>query len=581
MGKLWEKWNGTALMRRLRNQKLTGKLTVIYLLIVLAPSLLTVYLMDVNYYRILWERYYENAEKAYGQEVENLELRLQSVEGLTAYFTANSVFMDYADTSDISLSESVYSFMKYLQDAFDAAKQASPYVTRVTVYTRAHHDFKMTGTLENLEEDSVPPEVTESLTGLWFPGQEEGVLTLNYYKPVYTANYSKFVGVIRIRVDADRILDCLTEERIYFHSEDGSLIFAREDGGNRFLTSMEEIDALGGRRLTYASTRESRRLKGTFVTETVMQKDFLNSFLIVLLPSVLILLFLPFIYQRMLNRTFRRITALTDYIGRIRTANPEPYREPFEYGDEIGTLIRVYNENTQKISRLSREIDLAELARKDSEFYALQAQIKPHFLYNTLENIRMTAVQEGDEKVASMLEILGSYMRYGLKKDQKYTYLVNELQHIRAYQQLMDIRFPGKIRLEFSVYADITEVMCPYLILQPLIENAIKHGLGSEGRIRVLAEIRDEREGINNSDIEIRICDDGKGLDEGRLQEIRRQLESGASDRDGHVGLNNINFRMISCYGRNYAMRIESRVGEGCCILLRLPRRTDPQETWK
>lgn len=571
MEQLIEMWNKTKLAGRIRNIKLTEKLTVIYLLFVLVPSILTVYVMNVNYYHILWEKYYQNAEGAYFSEVDNLEIRLSDIEKVTAYFTSNSVLLEYADTPDMTIAESVYEYLKYFVGAFQNARSSNQFVTSVTMYTQAWHPFEMKGILENLKTGSIPEEVYEKITGQWIVEQDGGDIILNYYQPVYTAGYVKFIGVLKVNVDPVLLMNCFTEEKLYFYSDDQQIRFVKSGDDIQILASLQNISKSKESRFSYISIKDSLVLNGTFMTEVIMQEDFLYSLLTVLLPSLLMLMLLPLIYQRFMHKQMKRISGLSEYISEIHTVDPDPYKEKWESNDEIGTLIQVYNRNIKEINRLLKEIDMAELQRKDSEFYALQAQIKPHFLYNTLENIRMTAEQERDFRTSTMLEILGSYMRYGLKKNLKFTLLTSELQHIRYYQQLMDIRFPEKIKLKISVYTDISEVTCPYLIFQPLIENAIKHGMEPDESIDIWVEIREASKERTQKDIEIKIRNNGYRIEEERLQELKEQLMTGISDSDGHVGLNNINFRLISCYGRDYYMRIDSGKNRGCLFTIFLP----------
>lgn len=574
MKRLIRKWNQTKLAEKIRNRKLTEKLMIIYLMFVFLPCILTVYVMNINYYQVLWEKYYHNAENAYFSEVDNLELRLHDIEKVLVYFSANSILLEYADTSDMTIADSVYEYLKYFVSAFQNAKNSSQFITSVTMYTRAEHLFEMSGILENLEEDSVPEEALASIAGCWIIEQDRETVVLNYYKPIYTAGYGKFLGIIKVSADLLLLMNCFNEEHIYFSSEEHGIHFVKSGEEIKLLSALQQDSISEGSRYTYISTRESTVLDGVFLTEISMQEDFLYSLMIVILPSLLMLMLFPLIHQGMLFKQMKRISGLSEYISHIHTVDPDPYREEYEYGDEIGTLIWVYNNNICEINRLIKEVDIAELQRKDSEFYALQAQIKPHFLYNTLENIRMTAEQEKGLRASSMLEILGSYMRYGLKKNLKYTLLTSELQHIKYYQQLMDIRFPGKIKLKIAVYADISEITCPYLIFQPIIENAIKHGMEEDGAIDIWVEICEVKEERKQKDIEIIIGNNGYRIQEERLKELKEQLVHGVSDMDGHVGLNNINFRLITCYGHDYYMRIDNGKEEGCQFIIYLPHKT-------
>lgn len=568
MRKLAQCWNQTRWAQKIRDTGLSKKLMLIYMLLVLCPGILAVYLMNSSYYKILWEKYCQNEENAFRSEVGMVESRMNDISKLSAYFTSNSVLMDYMGTEEMSVADSVYDYMKYFKTIFQIAGNSNPSVNSMTIYTRAAHDFRMTGQLEDLEENSVPEKARKSVKGFWELTCEGEEVLLTYYEPIYTIDYRKFLGVLKISADPMKVMDCFTEDSIYFELNDSQIMIEKDKNGLRRGSFPKEQEK--GHFRSFVS-KTSKYLDGTFFTVVTMPEDFWSSFIVMLLPSFLMILLLPLVYLGMMNRQMKRIENFSKYISQNHTPDSEPYQEKQESEDEIGVLIQVYNHNISEIRRMMQERNLAELQRKDSEFYALQAQIKPHFLYNTLENIRMTAEQEKDLRTASMLEILGKYMRYGLQKDLKYTFLTRELQHIRYYQKLMDIRFPSEISLSISVFTDISEVSCPYLLLQPIIENAIKHGKEPGGKIDIKVEVYEAPQKRKHRDIEIRISNNGRKISEERLEQIHEQLENGMCDEDGHVGLKNINYRLISCYGRDYTMRIENKEMQGCQFLIYLP----------
>ncbi|NJP41538.1 histidine kinase [Oscillospiraceae bacterium HV4-5-C5C] len=528
-------------------------------------------MMNTNYYKVLWEQYHSVAEQSYAAEIANFNLRLRDIEKVTAYFSSNAILLDYADTPNTSIADSVYEYLKYFDGVFQNARSSNQYVTAMTFFTKAQHPFQMTGILENLTATSVPTEVLNSIKGSWVVAVSDQKLSMTYYQPVYTTSYREFIGVLKIAVDPAVVMDCFTEPAVYFYADDQSVYFKYADQSTQIIEPGQLPQATDTSRFSYLSSHESELLDGTFVTQVTMQEDFMHAVLMVLLPSLLMLMVLPLFYQKLMHKQMKRVVGLSDYIGQINSLNPAPYFEKTETDDEIGALIKAFNNNTRDINRLMREVAQAELQRKDSEFYALQAQIKPHFLYNTLENIRMTAEQEHDSRTSAMLEILGSYMRYGLKKDLKYTYLTSELQYIKYYQQLLDIRFPGQVTLSINVYLDISEVTCPYLILQPIVENAIKHGKTADESIHIWVDIRAAGVFRSQPDLEIRMKNNGYRIDTEQLQQLQKQFDEGISDEDGHVGLNNINYRLISCYGKDYHMQINSGEKRGCTFTIYLP----------
>ena len=196
-----------------------------------------------------------------------------------------------------------------------------------------------------------------------------------------------------------------------------------------------------------------------------------------------------------------------------------------------------------------------ELLKKEADFKMLQAQIQPHFLYNTLETIRMSARSNNDHKVAEMAFSLGNLLRYSLSKNNQDTTLAEELEQVRAYIGIHQIRMQD-LRFDLDVDDSIISVRCPRFILQPLVENSMIHGLSRKRGVKWIA-IRMERE----KDIAvIKVSDSGIGISPDKLLVLRTilrgELGDGAIEKQGTgIGLSNVAERkskLISARGRKY-----------------------------
>ncbi|MBD2848371.1 sensor histidine kinase [Paenibacillus sp. IB182496] len=272
----------------------------------------------------------------------------------------------------------------------------------------------------------------------------------------------------------------------------------------------------------------------------------------------------------LLRRVTGPLQLLTRLLGKVDPDKPLPvFRTSAE--DEIARLGASYNRLGEHIESLKRRLIADEHRKKQADLQALQAQINPHFLYNTLSSIHWMALMKGERPIAEMVGSLSDFLRFSLNKGRDYCSVAQELAHIRNYYNVQAIRYPGRIELELVVEPQLEERHMLKLLLQPLVENAMLHGiLGREGKgvITVLAEER-------GATMRFVVADDGAGMTPERLQAVREGLHGG-----GGYGLRNVNERLVLHYGLDAALHIDSRAGGGTRIRFTIPKlEAAPDET--
>jgi two-component system sensor histidine kinase YesM len=234
--------------------------------------------------------------------------------------------------------------------------------------------------------------------------------------------------------------------------------------------------------------------------------------------------------------------------------------------DETGQLHRNFRIMLQRIDELVREGYARQLAVKESEFKALQAQINPHFLYNTLETINWSAKMAGQPHISSMVESLGFLLRSSISLKEPLIPLSQELEIVLHYINIQRIRFEERLDFRLRVPDALMPVPIPKLSLQPLVENAVNYALEKMTDTCVITIAADEKDGL----IELTVADNGPGMDES----ILARLNSGEVKPKGSgVGLRNIDERIRLLFGEMYGLDIESRRGEGTRVRLRMPKR--------
>lgn len=263
-----------------------------------------------------------------------------------------------------------------------------------------------------------------------------------------------------------------------------------------------------------------------------------------------------------------------------------------ESEDEVGTVTRAFNQMIASINdyirrvRESMEIEIRMKERelvmenllKDAQLKYYQAQINPHFLFNTLNAGQQFAMMEDAEKTYVFMENMASFFRYRLRKNGEESTLREEIELIDSYMYIMNVRYSNEIRLEKEIAAHLLDMRFPGMVLQPVIENALNHGLGGvEWEKRIWFFVGQEDEAAI-----IRIRDNGIGIDKQTLAELNAGMagRKEKSDSGNGVGLFNVRERLRLYFERDDVMTVESGgEGEGALVTIRVPVQTKYQET--
>lgn len=298
------------------------------------------------------------------------------------------------------------------------------------------------------------------------------------------------------------------------------------------------------------------------------------------IPAIMILIFTRYFTNR--------VNVLRQQMHKASTQDYELIAS-FRGRDELSQAfedlqVMVHNIKDQEAKTYEAQLKEKELLirQQEMEFKMLASQINPHFLYNTLETIRMKAVTAGDKEAATATKLLGKSMRYVLENTgTSYTTLQEELNHLDEYMEIQRLRFGDRVRYARKIEEglDISRYHILPLLLQPMVENAIIHGMDEveEGGKIVLdvhtKQIDDRRLLI------IDVDDNGCGMDEETLGRLRRDIEVRDMSRSKSIGLYNINQRMKLHYGDAYRIHIYSEPGQGTRIRLILPMDESGNET--
>lgn len=254
-----------------------------------------------------------------------------------------------------------------------------------------------------------------------------------------------------------------------------------------------------------------------------------------------------------------RVTVLRRFLA--RTADGDYDRIEVIHGsDEVAQLQRQYNQMVDRIRDLVERVVEGRISRREAELKALQDQIKPHFLYNTIDTLRWIALRDGADRVADLADDLSRYFRLTLNSGVEITTVENEVEHVRTYVRIVNERLQGLIRLSVSGHDRFRRTPILKLLLQPIVENAVLHGLQPlsprTGSLSVTLR-------LETGVLAIEVCDDGVGM--------TPELLAGVIGGRRGYGFRNVAERIRNRYGEEYGISVSSTQGVGTTVTLRVP----------
>lgn len=285
--------------------------------------------------------------------------------------------------------------------------------------------------------------------------------------------------------------------------------------------------------------------------------------------SVLLLTIIYYFYSKKTNKPIKDLKIAME---RIQKGDLDT-RVQVGTNDEIGFLANGLNQMTLELQNHIQKVYIAEIRQREAEIEALKTQIEPHYLYNTLDVIRMTAITKDDQETAEMIDGLSGQLKYLIGGARDMVTLQAELDSVRNYLKIIKIRYENRFSLEVDVPEELLELKVPQLILQPVVENAVKHGLKPKEEGEGVVAIQ----GMKSEDrLEITVMDNGIGMTEEKMADVQQLLDSQdtvkhAKSKRASIGLKNVYDRIKLIFGDAYSMEISSFEGIGTIVKYKLP----------
>ena len=307
-------------------------------------------------------------------------------------------------------------------------------------------------------------------------------------------------------------------------------------------------------------------VKGIQQSRAAYQAFFMNMIRFSLLGMGIVLILviiLSYYIPRSITMPITRISKVTDQVAKGNLS----VRAAAESGAEARMLSDSLNAMIDKINELLDQVTTEQVRLRKAEFELLQAQINPHFLYNTLDTIVWLAEAGDQKRVVSMVGNLSDFFRTSLNQGKDIISIREELAHVRSYLEIQQVRYQDILRYKITVPEDLYEYKIPKITIQPLVENALYHGIKNkrgQGTITVTGK-------RNENGFVLYVRDNGIGMTQERLKEVRAGIQKLSYTGKEIYGLYNVNERIRLNFGETYGISIESTYGEGTCVSISLP----------
>ena len=555
--------------------KLRYKLAIFYSLFCFLPVMLLFWLSFLQLRSIIDDKGKMNLQSYLQQSVSSMDRTLDGYNSLSDYIafdrTLAEVFsMEYGTP---------YEQYEQLTQKVDPILRTASYfhggMQQITIYTdngMVKHDTTVAPVSE-IEETDWYQKTLEHPGLNWFANYQEE--TLFSARKLAFSGAREGVNILYMDVDYQKLFTpyaetLISECGLYITDQDGKLVFeeSRFSGKNQNydLTYSEFLEQRDRGSTDYIILCEQSNTTGWTVwlyQPVGLAGEAMRPIGVMAGVTILICIFAAvlayFITSGMVSS---RIERLTHFMQEVQEGSMDMQMESDDR-DEIGMLYRGFGSMMKRIRTLINEVYLSKITQKEAELKALQAQINPHFLYNTLSLINWKALAAGEEDISRMTLALSTFYRTALNRGRNVLQVETELSNTRAYLEIQSMLHDGDFDYEIEAQTEILQCESLNLILQPLVENAIHHGIEEKTDGRGKITVRGWKE---DNCVWFMVEDNGVGMEQEVADKILTMESKG-------YGVRNVDERIRLCYGEKYAMKVESVVGKGTKMTIHFPAR--------
>lgn len=583
--------------RKIRDFKIKTKIFISYIMILVFALLMVFIIGSVVTIRETREKTLYSAEQVLNQAKSFLEFKTMSIKNILDIISSNEALLDILKRTPGDYRDNVglWSIDAQGIDRAMFYTSTNPDIGRIQVYMDAgpasflqSEDYLL---LSQFRDEKWYGEFTAAGTKLqWFLGSEfsgadsEEATYISALRAIPSdTNIQENLGIIKTDIPID-IFQTILNQAVFTESsivaitdKDGEVLCLSDNTGS--LSGLDEIvDRLNGRRDTFETLKMHDKtvlagMRDIAKTDWRLMMIIPNEDIVQIIyesPKQLILIFLliiPFSIPLALlisASITRPISRLIVKMRNVQGGNLDVEMLPAG-NDEVGVLTKDFNYMLSRIDVLMNDKYAMGKEIKSMELKALQAQINPHFLYNTLDQIYWLAVKHHTPSISDLVLALSRFYKLSLSKGRDTVTIENELEHVKAYVQIQNVRYNDGISLTIDVPEEILPMEVPKIILQPIVENAIIHGIletyREKGTIVISGRIQDDT-------VILEVKDDGAGIEADKLT---RLLTHDSSNEYHGYGIINIHNRIKLFFGQEYGLTYRSKPKQGTIVSIRIP----------
>ncbi len=556
--------------------RLIYKIYILNMLIAIASTGLFGFYIYFNTYHRTREQIVSNARQNREESAKEIEGIMKRIETQAANLQLNDVFSEGVSNLEEKTPAQVYDSYSKLDKICADTENVDNIYSVSLIFSKRYMMMDNRNRFFFDESGRTNNAAPNSQFWIWEEGAKEGKLSY---------------GACMKTKDGERVLLLFTiREKVYgewmeyLHSHGGELSFlgmrevlGRKDNGLE-ADIMESIAKEGGDSGEFETKYEGaqyfvlyKQIGGSpfytifvFPKETIekLAEDSVRGMFFILIPIFALALAASYLASVHITRHLRRLT-----LEMNRMYSGEENGKASRWKDEIDILEESFHELQGRIRNVMEEMEGAKKKQMAAELGLLQAQINPHFLYNTLDSINWLAIKMNVPQISFIVKNMSDYFRVGLNAGQQVTTLRQELCHIISYFNIQKFCYEGRIHLYVNIPEEMMKTQMIVLTLQPLVENAILHGIlvdeKRNGEITVSGEMVDDN-------MVIYVADNGVGMSERQVDELNRKVKKGGGNEQNGFGLYNVNQRIRYYYGEEYGLDVISRLGEGTTCILTL-----------
>ncbi len=544
-----------------------------YIIVAIIPITIMGLLWYSHMKKTLLEQEKNNIKNYLSQAVSNMDNQLKIYDNLSDYISFNQTISDVVDHNYDSYYDMYNEYTKRLDPMLSSLKYFHSDINRVTIYVNKN----------TVEHDTTIAPASDIENKEWY-GLLDGNSTIHWLvsnesqkvfsvRNMPSLQEDSSIGALYIDVDYNKLFESFKNMKdsnygIFIIDSEGREIFDYSvfDDDNSFM------------KMTYDDYQNQKNMMDNkyvivecpLVTETWTVVFYKPVRLIydnvsqMLYGSIMIILFVIFvcffISSILAGHMVSDLEKLRENMEHIENGDMK-IRVKSTSKDEVGTLVRGFGKMINQINSLIEDVYKSRIIQKDYEMKALQAQINPHFLYNSLSLINWMAIEAGQKQISGITLSLSSFYRTALNKGKNILSVKDEILNMKSYLDIQLMMHDYEFDVDINIDDDILEYKILNLLLQPLIENAIDHGIDlkrdGRGKITIIGC-------LEGKDIVLSIADNGVGMEQEKIDAILTEYSKG-------YGVRNVNERIKLYYGTQYEIKIESWIGEGTTMIVRIP----------